>query len=165
MAAQTSHKHNDIHGIRSTVGFGLLEFLIALSLFSIIVVGVLYSSYQSQKQTYDSETRKIDLRRNLQQIMEELSKELRMALAITASSTNSISFTSVQDGNVRSFSWSGETLTYTNGSNTKTYTNITEFTLTYPAANKIHITLKGKTIHTSPVYTQTLASDVTLRNI
>lgn len=158
---------NATHRTRAPEGFGLIEFLIAISLFSILIIGVLYTSYESQMKTYEVETQKIDLRRNLQQIMEEISKELRMAQAITSSSSNSIVFTSVQDANTRSFALSGETLTYINGSNTKTYSEITEFTVTtYPAAaNKITIQIKGKTSHTNPVYYQALTSDVTLRNL
>ena len=158
-------RSNVIHGIRSIEGFGLIEFLIAIALFSILITGALYSSFQAQKQTYDVETQKIDLRRNLQQIMEEISKELRMAQAITSPAASSVTFTSVQDANTRSFSLTGETLSYVNGSTTKTYLGITEFSLTYPATNKITITLKGKTTHTNPVYYQTLTSEVTLRNI
>jgi Tfp pilus assembly protein PilW len=146
-------------------GFGLIELLIGLSLFSILIIGVLYGSFQVQRKTYDLESKKIDLRRNLQQIMEEISRELRMAQAVTSSSSSSISFTSVRDGNTRSFNWSGETLTYSNGSSTRFFTGITEFLLTYPASNKIHVQIKGKTQGTDPVSTQTIGTDVTLRNI
>jgi prepilin-type N-terminal cleavage/methylation domain-containing protein len=150
-------------------GFGLVEFLIAIAIFSVLIVGVLYGSYDSQTKTYELETRKIDLRRNLQQAMEDISKELRMAGAITSSSANAISFTSVQDGNLRSFTFSSdeEKLRYTNGSKTKTYSGISQFTvITYPsAANRITISIEGKTIHRGKAYYQGMTSDVTIRNV
>ena len=150
---------------RQTGGFGLIEFLIGVTLFFILIIGVLYGSFQAQKKTYDVEIQKIALRRNLQLIMEELSQELRMAQALTVNTGNAITFTSVQDGNTRSFTWSGETLTYVNGSETKNFSGIIEFTLAYPASNKVSIQIRGKTAHTTPIYYQTLRSDVTLRNV
>ncbi|MEW6188017.1 MAG: hypothetical protein AB1585_20030, partial [Thermodesulfobacteriota bacterium] len=148
---------------------GLVEFLIAIAIFSVLIVGVLYGSYNSQTKTYELETRKIDLRRNLQQAMEDISKELRMAKAIASSSANAITFTSVQDGNLRSFTFSSseETLTYTNGASTRTFSGISQFTVTtYPStANRITIGIEGKTIHRGKAYYQAMTSDVTLRNV
>jgi Tfp pilus assembly protein PilV len=150
-------------------GSGLLELLIAMGLFSILIVGVLYASYESQTKTYEIESRKIDLRRNLQQIMDDIVRELRMARAITSVTTSAIQFTSVQDGNTRSFSYSSseERLTYTNGSTSKTFDGISQFTVTtYPsAANKITIQIQGKTVHRNKTYYQAISSDVTLRNV
>lgn len=156
-------------GTQVEKGFGLVEFLIAIGIFSVLIVGVLYASYESQTKTYEVETQKIDLRRNLQQLMEDISKELRMARMITSSSSNAIHFTSVQDSNARSFSFSlsEKKLTYTNGPTTKTYSSITQFTVTtYPsAANKITIQIQGETVHRNKIFYQGLSSDVTLRNI
>jgi len=150
-------------------GSGLLELLIAMGLFSILIVGVLYASYESQTKTYEIESRKIDLRRNLQQIMDDIVRELRMAQAITSATASAIQFTSVQDGNTRSFSYSSseERLTYTNGSTSKTFDGISQFTVTtYPsAANKITIQIQGKTVHRNKTYYQAISSDVTLRNV
>jgi len=48
-----------IHRTWATEGFGLTEFLLVISLFSILIIGVLYTNYHSQMKTYDVETQKI----------------------------------------------------------------------------------------------------------
>jgi prepilin-type N-terminal cleavage/methylation domain-containing protein len=77
-------------------GFTLVELLIAMSIFLLILLGV-YGMFDTNRQTYVSGTRKVDVQQNARVALDQIAREIRMAgyfpenyLTPPASLTNAI---------------------------------------------------------------------------
>jgi len=59
-------------------GFTLIELLIAMSIFLLILLGV-YQVFETNRATYMSGTRKVDIQQNARVALDEIAREIRMA--------------------------------------------------------------------------------------
>lgn len=63
---------------RRTGGFTLIELLIAMSIFLLILLGI-YQVFDTNRQTYVSGTRKVDVQQNARVALDTIAREIRMA--------------------------------------------------------------------------------------
>jgi prepilin-type N-terminal cleavage/methylation domain-containing protein len=61
-----------------TGGFTLIELLIAMSIFLLILLGI-YNVFDTNRQTYLSGTRKVDVQQNARVALDQIAREIRMA--------------------------------------------------------------------------------------
>ena len=59
-------------------GFTLIELLIAMSIFLLILLGI-YNVFDTNRQTYVSGTRKVDVQQNARVALDQIAREIRMA--------------------------------------------------------------------------------------
>lgn len=78
MSASGTKKTGDIERGPSERGFTLIEVLIAMML-GLVVLGAIYSSFYTQKKTYISQERMVDMEQNLRVALDFLTRDIKMA--------------------------------------------------------------------------------------
>jgi type IV pilus assembly protein PilW len=83
MERAVSHAHEQVmtmrrRSLQRAGGFTLIELLIAMSIFLIVLLGI-YQAFDTNRATYVSGTRKVDVQQNARVALDSMTRELRMA--------------------------------------------------------------------------------------
>ena len=83
MERAVSHAHEQVmtmrhRSLQRAEGFTLIELLIAMSIFLLILLGI-YQMFDTNRATYVSGTRKVDVQQNARVALDAITRELRMA--------------------------------------------------------------------------------------
>jgi type II secretory pathway pseudopilin PulG len=102
---RSSARPEPVPSAEPEAGVTLLELLLALVLFSLVIVGV-FGLWQKSQETYFRGAEAASVQQNARAALEYLVRDLRQARSITTAQANRIVFTSVLDANTRTYALS-----------------------------------------------------------